>query len=143
MRAIHAFESAKADGVDATLVRPGNWNDDHVISGGIISVTDSDYGAVADCTTGNNGTDNTDAFQDAIDTAVASGASLYIPPAIGAGYRIDSPLDVHEINSLTIFGGVGVAPAFSIAINYPTSGSIIYANTGGTLFCGIGSNNLL
>ena len=26
----HAFESAKADGVDATLVRPSNWNAEHV-----------------------------------------------------------------------------------------------------------------
>lgn len=26
----HTFQSAKADGGDATLVRPSNWNDDHV-----------------------------------------------------------------------------------------------------------------
>ena len=27
----HAFTSGKADGVDATLIRPSNWNADHVI----------------------------------------------------------------------------------------------------------------
>lgn len=30
----HAFVSAKADGADATLVRPVNWNANHVLSGG-------------------------------------------------------------------------------------------------------------
>ena len=28
----HAFESAKADGADATLVRPSNWNAEHTIT---------------------------------------------------------------------------------------------------------------
>jgi hypothetical protein len=28
----HLFESAKSDGGDATLVQPGDWNDDHVIA---------------------------------------------------------------------------------------------------------------
>lgn len=30
----HAFVSAAADGSDATLVRPSNWNEDHVFDGG-------------------------------------------------------------------------------------------------------------
>jgi hypothetical protein len=38
----HAFASAKADGGDATLIRPSNWNDDHVID------TYIDYPAIAD-----------------------------------------------------------------------------------------------
>jgi len=29
----HAFESAKSDGGDATLVQPSDWNDDHAIDG--------------------------------------------------------------------------------------------------------------
>src|SRR5882724_9007702 len=31
---LHKFVSAKADGGDATLVRPTNWNNDHNFSGG-------------------------------------------------------------------------------------------------------------
>lgn len=31
----HAFVSPKADGPDDTLVRPSDWNDDHVVVGGI------------------------------------------------------------------------------------------------------------
>lgn len=32
MRVIHEFESAKSDGGDDTLVRPSDWNADHVVS---------------------------------------------------------------------------------------------------------------
>ena len=31
----HKFTSAKADGADATLVRPSNWNDEHAFAGGV------------------------------------------------------------------------------------------------------------
>lgn len=44
----HAFQSAKADGVDATVVRPSDWNDDHDIelSGpGVIGRTAAGAGA--------------------------------------------------------------------------------------------------
>jgi hypothetical protein len=30
----HSFTSSKADGADTTLVRPSNWNDGHVYTGG-------------------------------------------------------------------------------------------------------------
>lgn len=33
MSITHAFTSAKSDGGDATLVRPSNWNADHVLTG--------------------------------------------------------------------------------------------------------------
>lgn len=29
----HTFQSAKADGGDATLIQPSNWNDDHLVDG--------------------------------------------------------------------------------------------------------------
>ena len=36
----HAFVNPKADGADATVVRPSNWNDPHVIDPGTITTTE-------------------------------------------------------------------------------------------------------
>lgn len=38
----HKFSSAKADGADATLVRPSNWNDQHNLNWGW---TEQDFGS--------------------------------------------------------------------------------------------------
>jgi hypothetical protein len=38
----HLFASAKADGADATIVQPGDWNDPHVIGASTISRTMQD-----------------------------------------------------------------------------------------------------
>jgi microcystin-dependent protein len=42
----HPFTSSKADGADATLVRPSNWNADHAITN-TVAPTTSDFGNVA------------------------------------------------------------------------------------------------
>lgn len=41
----HKFVSAIADGGDATLVRPSNWNDQHALTpvAGTVTVTDSEW----------------------------------------------------------------------------------------------------
>jgi hypothetical protein len=41
----HAFQSAVADGADATLVRPSNWNADHVLTSFELSVVTASPGA--------------------------------------------------------------------------------------------------
>ena len=44
----HAFESAKADGADATLVRPSNWNAEHVTNLSKITWKDVSANALVD-----------------------------------------------------------------------------------------------
>lgn len=53
----HAFVSSKADGADTSLVRPSNWNADHVIDGGI-AIDDSFFTTCSLSLTG-PGTDQT------------------------------------------------------------------------------------
>lgn len=38
----HAFHSAKPDGADLTVVRPLDWNADHVITGGVPLYSDDE-----------------------------------------------------------------------------------------------------
>ena len=66
----HTFVSTVADGADATLVRPGNWNATHTISGAL---------PVA-----NGGT--------AATTAFSSGAVVF---ACGAGTYTENPSKLH------------------------------------------------
>lgn len=45
----HAFQSAKSDGADTTIVRPSNWNEEHVLtmaSGFLLGRTSASTGAV-------------------------------------------------------------------------------------------------
>ena len=44
----HAFKSAKADGADATLVRPSNWNAEHVTDLSKITWKDVSANALSD-----------------------------------------------------------------------------------------------
>jgi len=44
----HAFESAKADGADATLVRPSNWNAEHVTNLNKVTWKDVSANALVD-----------------------------------------------------------------------------------------------
>lgn len=46
----HAFTSAKADGGDATVIKPSDWNADHTITGDLIDDLD-DFGDLAGQTT--------------------------------------------------------------------------------------------
>ena len=42
----HAFTSPKADGADTTLVRPANWNADHIGRGSMANMPDGTSGLV-------------------------------------------------------------------------------------------------
>ena len=42
----HAFTSSKADGADTTLVRPANWNADHIGRGSMANMPDGTSGLV-------------------------------------------------------------------------------------------------
>lgn len=107
------------------------------------NVRDDPYNAYGDCTNGVNGHDDSAAFQACFDDARAAGGSVYIPGRVGAGYRIDSPQNLTNINGLRIYGDVANAPAFGLAVIPPTGGSMIYANTGGVLFDCLGANNII
>lgn len=51
----HKFTSAKADGTDATLVQPSNWNDEHdltLTTGRLIGRTSSGTGAAEEISVG-------------------------------------------------------------------------------------------
>lgn len=72
MSVTHSFVSAKSDGTDTSVVRPSDWNADHVgMPDGSVNVMD--YGAVG------NGSDNdTTAIHDARD--VAGAKTVVFPP---------------------------------------------------------------
>ena len=98
MRITHAFTSPKADGSDTSLVRPSNWNADHVITGSTsIYVDVRDYGA-----TGNGSTDDYAAIQAAIDAAAAIGsATVYFPKGT---YRLTASLTITHGKGINLLG---------------------------------------
>jgi len=52
----HLFQSAKSDGADATVVQPGDWNDEHVLSmatARLLGRTTASAGAVEEISVGN------------------------------------------------------------------------------------------
>jgi hypothetical protein len=85
----HAFHSAKGEPLDATLVKPSNWNDDHVVTDVFSPYTNvMDYGAVGDGLT-----DDTAAIQDALDV----GGTVFFP---AGDYLITTNLILHDGNRL-------------------------------------------
>lgn len=52
----HLFQSAKSDGADATVVQPGDWNDEHVLTmatARLLGRTTASAGAVEELSVGN------------------------------------------------------------------------------------------
>jgi hypothetical protein len=94
----HAFVSAKADGADTTLVRPSDWNDEHVGNAGPHLDAMLDFGALGD-----DSTDDTGALQDAIDAAILQRLPLFIPNPPSGAYKITAALDARA-NGLHIHG---------------------------------------
>jgi len=88
----HRFTSAKADGGDASLVRPSNWNAAHDGVYTVANVKDSTYGAVGDGTT-----DDTTAIQAALTAVGTNGGTIYFP--VGR-YKITSALTVSRNQKL-------------------------------------------
>ena len=86
-------ELASAGGAELIGVSPGRSQADK--NSDVISVLDE--GAIADSTTGLNGSDSTAAFMSAIDKCVAAGKSISIPKASG-GYRLTQTVDFRGLN---------------------------------------------
>jgi len=99
MRITHAFTSPKADGSDTSLVRPSNWNADHIITGSTASVYVDvrDYGAI-----GNNIHDDYAAIQAAIDAAAAIGsATIYFPKGT---YKVSASPTITHGKGINLLG---------------------------------------
>lgn len=106
-------------------------------SSNLFNVKDPPFNAI-----GNGVADDSAAFQLAINTAIAAHGCVYIP-ATSVGYKINTPLNLTNINNLQMVGDNGIAPGFGLAFTPPIGGSQILANTGGVLFDCLGANNLL
>lgn len=93
MSITHSFVSAKSDGGDATLVRPSDWNDDHVIAGfnaafigvSILESTAQSCTNDAETTlTSNEERFDTDGFHD----TGSNTSRLTIPAGLGGKYLV-------------------------------------------------------
>lgn len=104
--------------------------------GNYINVKDAPYSAAGDGIT-----DDSAAIQDAINDAATFGLRVYVPAA--SGYLINTPLDCHDSDRLEIFGDGAIHPAFGLNVVAPTTGSILFGNTGASssIIDSVGSNS--
>ncbi len=141
MTVVHAFSSAKADGGDATLVQPSNWNAAHTvtdlvqtIAGAAISVTNPWV----------NGTNSVNAVTQAHYINLSNGAGASTDVVCTADTGTDTTLFINMgINSSgwstgtwTINGaldGYLYVQGANIAVGTDTAGKIVQIFTGGTL----------
>src|ERR1700678_1635546 len=79
----HAFVSSKADGTDATQVRPSDWNNTHVIAGHV----DETMFSFTDITTANVSTSNYGLVPKlpGVSTEFLNGAGAWTTPSGGGG----------------------------------------------------------
>lgn len=91
-----------------------------------INVKDVPYNAVGDGSTGDSAS-----IQSAIDDALEFGLRVYVP-ATQAGYLIETALDCHDCDHLSIFGDGAKHPAFGLKDVVPSNGSILLGGTGAT-----------
>ena len=80
----HAFTSSKADGADTTLVRPANWNADHVGRGSMANMPDGTSGLVLT------------AQGVGVDPAYALLVDADIPATIARDAEADSMITTHK-----------------------------------------------
>ncbi len=120
MAITHAFVSAIAEGADATLVRPSNWNADHTLaSGTILSALGGitlNYGASIAFATATNGFmdlygGTTDAGKGA--RILAFGATYSVTPSLAGAFIVKTPdlTTTADVTRLTITGNLATAVA--------------------------------
>lgn len=107
----HRFNDAHADGGDATLVRPSNWNDTHAITGSIALATD----VSGTLPVGNGG------------TGLISGTSGGILAFTATGTIASSAL--LTAHALVVGGGAGLAPTPLASIG--TTTTVLHGNAAG------------
>lgn len=106
--------------------------------GDVINV--KDFGAKGDGIT-----NDSPAFQAAINFATTLKCMVYVPPT-SAGYLINTPLNMSNRDGVRLVGAGCNSPAtFGLAIVPPRAGSVLIANTGasGCVIDMTGSNNML
>lgn len=134
----HVFTSAVPDDPDASLVRPSNWNKEHVFSGGsngqylkydgtqtdnvawgnvwsdftVIDITKAPYLAVGDGVS-----DSSAAFA----AALATGQPIYVPTGI---YYIPTAVELDGVDVVMFGDGIGKSVLLSRAATTPNSGGV-------------------
>jgi hypothetical protein len=122
----HAFQSAVADGTDATLVRPSNWNADHVFWLGYRAVT-----------TGTDAIAQTDHLS-LISYNNAGGVAVSLPAPAAGNFGLGWKVKLRN----NAAGAVTITPASTIngsatAISLAANESIEIFGTGTTDFAGV------
>lgn len=92
---------------------------------------------------GDGATDDSAAFQAAIDNAKSTGVPVRVP-SVPVGYLISTPLNLNDSDRLLIFGDRYVPAANALYAISPTDSSTLIGNTGtgGCIACCIGANGL-
>lgn len=107
----HNFHSAKADGVDTTLVQPSNWNDDHAITlgtGKVMGRMSAGSGTVEELATTGTG------------SVVMSNSPALVTPNLGtpsAGTLTNCTMPVGGLTGL----GLGVAAHLADNLPFPST----------------------
>lgn len=135
----HPFVSAKADGGDATLVRPSNWNADHTGAFSVVNVRD--YGALGD-----GSADDTSEIQAALDAVGTNGGTIFFPEG---RYKITSVLTLYRNQRLvgegsgTSYGGaLTTGPASSIVLSTDSIAAMQVLNPSSVEHSGVVIENL-
>ena len=104
----HPFVSAIADGADATVVRPSNWNATHSISG-TLDVANGGTGVTSSTGTGNT---------------VLSASPTFTGTLAAAAITASTTLGVTGNSTLTGRVGIGGAPEIGVTLNVADSSGI-------------------
>ena len=135
----HSFVSTKADGADATIVRPSNWNDVHTLSDVAPLASPTFTGTVT--------------FPDG-STWTVTGPAIISPTSIAVGVDTTdvTPLLITQTwnNGATFFNGVQIAitdtasanGSYAFQVLGTSAGNVILfaVDKGGTLYAGAGIN---
>ena len=149
----HPFVSAIADGVDATVVRPSNWNADHTITGTVDVVNGGTGASTASITSFNNitgytaagatGTTSTNLVFSASPTFTGTLGAAAITASTTLGVTGTSTLSGNAIISVTDntnaalrITQLGTGDALLVEDSANPDGSPVVINASGTLLVG-------